>query len=112
METLLPNNMQQFSHGFNLLIEFTDNREDTASPINGVSDTWSVEIVKPDGTQIVKTTGLAFPDSSLPQIAVPIEDGDFDRFGTYHFQVMKTTVATRLKYEVIEVEVAKSLPTV
>ena len=33
METLLPNNMQQFSHGFNLLIEFTDNRDGTTTVV-------------------------------------------------------------------------------
>jgi hypothetical protein len=113
MEILTTENVQQFSFGFKLLLEFDDPRVDQSTPINNpATDTWTVEIVTPDGTQLTKTTDLEFPDDTLPQIAVPILTGELNRKGEYRYQPIKTTASKRIKFEVRSFEVNASLPTI
>jgi hypothetical protein len=102
--------VMQFGYGFKLLLEFTDPRADTSTPINEVGDTWLVLIVKPNGTVITKTTSLEFPDDAIPAIAVPIDALDLDVRGTYYFQVAKTTAGAQVLTEIGSFEVAASLP--
>ncbi len=110
METLTTDTVLQFSHGYKLLLPFTDLRHDTSTPINGGSDVWRVDIVKPDGSTMQKTTGLTFPNNSVAAIAVPINALDLDRKGIYYYQVVKTTGSVDVKFAVQSFTVVASLP--
>jgi len=110
-ELLNLENLRQFSAGMNILLPFSIDRADTSQPIND-GDDWEVRIVKPrGGGMLIKTAGLDFPDDTVSEISVPVEPLDFDRNGTYYYQVIKTTGAAVVKSDVREFNVKPSLPT-
>jgi hypothetical protein len=110
METLSISTVKQFSYGHNLLLPFSDLRSDTSSPVSGLTDTWAVTIVKPDGTSLSKTTGLDFPDVDKAEISVPIDALDLNLKGDYWYQVVKTTSGAQVISEVASFTVSASLP--
>lgn len=101
----------QGSFGFNLGLTFQIPGF-VGTNYHDVSDTWEVRIVNPEGILLVKTSGITFPDPTLPQIFIPITTGDLDKAGVYTFQVAKTTAGSRMKSEVGVFTVEESAPSI
>lgn len=107
-----PDKITQGSFGFHLALPFDDLRFLDADPINADGDTFRVEIVRPDGSQIVKTSDFEFDFAGAgagPQIGVPISAGDLELRGRYEYQVIETSSSAEIKSSVESFEVLPGL---
>jgi hypothetical protein len=84
----------------------------SALKFSNSGDTWEVQIVKPSGQRLIKTTaaGVSFPNSAVAEISVPVEANDLDEKGTYYYQVYSTTGGTSVPSTVKSFEIEASLP--
>lgn len=102
---LTTTEIRQGSSNFKLCLDFR---------INGYGDTylgqtWKVKIVRPDGTLLLKTSGLEVLTDTA-RICIPIDDFDLIQAGKYTFQVTLLTGGANVNSEVGFFTIESSLP--